>query len=81
LDDVLFGHIDDLGTFEKRGVLDISFIYKFFDYYVEVIWENKEIRKYIEWQRSGDESDSDVYDNFEYIYNKCKSYGEAKRKK
>ncbi|MGO8763255.1 MAG: hypothetical protein ACLQUS_14820 [Desulfobaccales bacterium] len=81
VDDELLGQIDDLGTFEKRGILDISMIYEIFDYYIEEIWENEEIRKYVEWQRTGDESCSDIYDNLEYIYNKCKSYGEAKRKK
>ncbi len=80
LDDKLLGHIDDLGTFEKRGILDISMIYEFFDYYIEATWENGEIKKYVEWQRTGDEKNSDVYDNLEYIYNKCKSFGEAKRK-
>lgn len=79
IDDNLLGHFEDLGNFEKYGILDISFIYNWFNFYIEMTWDNNQIKKYINWLREGNESSYDIYENFEYIYNKCKSYGEAKR--
>jgi|GEM_PF-844045 len=77
IDDDLLGHIDDLGTFEKRRILDISIIYELFEYYITEAWENEEINKYVQWQRVGNESYRDIYDNFEYIYNKCRQRGSS----
>jgi hypothetical protein len=79
LDDDLLGHFDDLGTFEKRGILDISLIYDVFSYYIELVWENEEIQKYIKWQQADNKDFGDVFENFEYIYRKCKSFGSTKR--
>jgi hypothetical protein len=81
IDDNLLGHFEDLGYFEKNGTLDISFIYNWFSFYIEMIWESDEIRKYVNWQREGDVNSSDIYENFEYLYNKCRSYREAKTRR
>jgi hypothetical protein len=79
IDDELLGYFDDLGTFEKRGILDVSLIYDVFSYYIELVWENEEIQKYIKWQQAESEDFVDMFENFEYIYQKCKSFGNAKR--
>ncbi|MEN3038818.1 MAG: hypothetical protein ABDI07_06665 [Candidatus Kryptonium sp.] len=79
IDDYLLGHFEDIGLFEKKGVLDIEMVYEEFDWYIELVYENEEIQKYITYLREKEEKLVDVYDNFEYIYKKCKSYGEAKR--
>ena len=74
IDNLLLGHLEDLGVFEKKGVVDIDMIYELFDYYIEVCWENEEIKNYINYQ-----GDGDIYENFFYIYEKCKSLGIAKK--
>lgn len=81
LDDDLLGYFDDLGTLEKRGILDISLIYDVFSYYIEIVWENEEIQKYIKWQQADNKDFGDMFENFEYIYRKCKSFGATKRNK
>ncbi len=79
LDDDLLGYFDDLGTYEKKGILDISLVYDVFSFYIELVWENEEIQKYIKWQQDDDEDFGDMFENFEYIYKKCKYFGEARR--
>ncbi|HVA96036.1 MAG TPA: hypothetical protein VND99_00110 [Candidatus Acidoferrales bacterium] len=74
VDDLILGHFEDLGIFEKKGYIDIEEIYELFDYYIENTWENSAIQEYLEKLSNG----SDIYDNFKYLYYKCKSYGEAK---
>lgn len=80
IDDELLGHFDDLGSFEKRDILDISLIYDLSSYYLETVWENEEIQKYIKWQRAQEQDFNDIFEDFEYIYKKCMSFGIAKRK-
>ena len=47
LDNFLLNHFDDLGQFYKGGVLNMEYIYSGFDYYVELIHENEQIKKYL----------------------------------
>lgn len=75
IDDLLLGHLEDLGTFEKNGVIDIDMLYELFDYYISKSWKNEEIKNYMEYS-----GDKEIYCNFTYIYKKCKSFGEAKRR-
>lgn len=79
MDDFVLGILEDVGTFEKRGILDIGLVYDFFDYYIDIVWNNCAIRKYIEYAREG-QSNGDVYENIEFIFNKLKSYQDAKNK-
>jgi len=58
-----------MGYFEKSGALPIDLIYEFFDWSLEICWENKEIQKYIEAERKS--TGIDAYKNFEAIYKKC----------
>jgi len=79
IDDLLLGHFEDVGLFEKTNVVDISMVYEEFDYYLYTTHRNKQIEKYLEHCREGEDND-DTYDKFSYIYEKCRSYGKLKRK-
>ncbi len=80
IDDLLLGHFEDVGLFEKTNVVNIDMVYEEFDYYICITHENKEIKKYLEYCRKGDGND-DIYDKFSDIYEKCQSYGKLKKKK
>ncbi|MGD0280555.1 MAG: hypothetical protein ABSC11_14810, partial [Smithella sp.] len=62
IDDFLLSHFEDLGLYKKKKLLDIDYIYHGFDWYVECIYDNKEIKKYLKWA-TNDESSADSYDN------------------
>ncbi|HUD04602.1 MAG TPA: hypothetical protein VMR59_01290 [Patescibacteria group bacterium] len=72
IDDLILGHFEDLGVFEKKGVVDIEMVYELFDYYIETCKENSEVEKYLV------NAEGDVYENLNYIYKKCKSFGAFK---
>jgi hypothetical protein len=78
VDDLLLGHFEDIGLFERKGILDIEMVYEEFEWYIRTVFENSEVNKYIQSERK---DESDVYDKFEYIYNKCKSFGKNKMEK
>jgi hypothetical protein len=80
VDDLLLGHFDDLGLFERKRFIKIDMVYEMFSWYIERVRDNREIDRYIESQRNDPEhpEDKDIYDNFDYIYKKCKSFGQAK---
>lgn len=52
--------------------MDIKYVYQSFDWYIQLVYENCAIQKYVKWQRKQNNS-GDVYIYFEYIANKCKS--------
>lgn len=76
VDDFLLGHFEDVGIFEQKGALDIEMVYEEFSWYLETAWENCAIKKYI--NKSREEDGEDIYDKFEYINDKCKSFGKVK---
>jgi hypothetical protein len=78
IDENLLNHFDDLGLFERKGIIKLDMVYSMFDWYIEDCWDNKEISKYIMYSRRG--GDKDAFQNFEYIYNECKRYKENKEK-
>jgi hypothetical protein len=69
IDDILLGHFEDIGIFEQSGILDIKMIYEEFSWYIETVYKNCEIQRYIEHERA---NDKEIYNKFEYIYHKCK---------
>ena len=80
IDDLLIGHLDDVGRFEKNGLLDIHTAYSTFGYYVlELVGENEEekteVRKYL-----NDQECQGNYDDLEYIYEEFVSYKNVKNK-
>lgn len=80
IDDYLLGYFEDMGSFEKYGLLDIGHVYDYFDWYIENCWNNEEIKKYITQQRNEEKDGDDIYENFEYIFNKCCSFEKSKNK-
>ena len=80
IDDLLIGHFDDVGRFEKEGLLDIHIAYSTFGYYIlELVGENEgektEVRKYL-----NDQECQGNYDDLEYIYKEFVSYKNMKNK-
>jgi len=79
IDDLLWGHFEDIGLLERKGILNIEMVYEGFGWYIQITYENSEIKKYIESEEN--EEHKDIYDNLKYIYSKCKKFGEKKQKK
>lgn len=69
IDDLLLGHFEDLGMLRQARVLDFRMTYEMFSWYIEIVWENEEIQKYIKSEQEGDES---IYEAFEGLYEECK---------
>ena len=51
IDDLLLGNFEEISLFYEQGLLDMKSIYAGFDWYIETVYKNKEIQKYIDWQR------------------------------
>ena len=77
MDDFILMHLEDLGFLYKKGEMGIEDINQLFGYYIVIVWENPEIKKYIDWVR---EVDSDIYSNFEHLYHSLKIYEEENQK-
>jgi hypothetical protein len=71
IDDFLLGHLEDAGLLLKNNVIGIKDAEQQFEYYVTLVYENKEIKRYIDWAR-GD--DTDIYSNLKFLYEKLKEF-------
>jgi hypothetical protein len=69
IDDILLGHFEDIGIFEQSGILDNKMIYEEFAWYIETIYKNREIQRYIEHERA---NDIEINNRLKYIYYKSK---------
>jgi hypothetical protein len=69
VDDFLLGHFEDLGMLKAKNIIDIDMVYGSFSWYIEMVWKNREIQKYIEVQRK--EEGQNIYEHFEDIYVAC----------
>jgi hypothetical protein len=76
MDDLVLGHFEDVGFLEKKGLVDIEMVENQFSWYIGVVFENPEIQAYLKSQT--EYISSDIYENFKYIYIKCKAFGKAK---
>ena len=72
IDDYVLNHLEDLGYLYKQGLLTREMIYDQFSYFVEAAFDNTEIGKYIEWQRSLPRG-QDIFSDAETIYESVKS--------
>jgi hypothetical protein len=90
IDDILLMHFEDVGLIYKiqfnKGMkwfnkhkckTLLKILYEGFSYYVDVMHENDQVKKYIEASRSIS-SGADIYSNFDFIYNEFKKYREIK---
>jgi hypothetical protein len=75
IDDILLGHFEDIGIFEENGILDIKMIYEEFSWYIETVYKNYEIQRYLKNER---DDDKEIYSKFEHIYYKCKKLEQSK---
>lgn len=78
VDESLLGHIEDLGILAENNILDISMIYEEFSWYIETCLQYSHIKDYIDHQRK--KEGWDIYDKAEYIFDKCKKFGQKKIK-
>ncbi len=76
IDDFLIGYFEDLGSYERKALIDIEGIYDGFSWYIGIIWKNEEIQKFIKSQKN--EIYGDIGVSFKYIYEKIDSYSKAK---
>lgn len=47
IDDLLLGHLDDIGWYEKHKLIDPDTIEEMFGYYIDECFKNEEIQKYL----------------------------------
>ena len=73
IDDLLLSPFDDLETYLLNKMINLEYAYSGFGWYVETIFENHEIQKYLKWMRSDKES-KDEYKNVDDLYKKFKKY-------
>ena len=50
VDDFLLGHLQDIGLFWTRGLVDMKDVCSYFYWYIHTTWKNPEIRKYVHSQ-------------------------------
>lgn len=75
IDDYILGHFEDMGMSLKMGVIDVGEVYLNYGWYIIFFWENKEIKKYIDWCRAkykDSASANYIYSN--YLYNEMKKF-------
>lgn len=72
IEDILLGPLEDIGLLLENGIIKIDMVYPEFCYYVKRIYENNEIRKYIEDIKKVD--GEDIYKYLETLYCRCKEY-------
>jgi hypothetical protein len=65
VDDLLLGFFDDLGWYEKKGLIDLKTIKQAFGYYICESYENEQVKLYL-----ADEDNEGNYGDFRYIYDK-----------
>ncbi len=78
IDEYLLNLFEDIGSFEKKGLINIRDVYDNFDWYITAIWNNEEVRKYTNYDIENEKDGDDISEDFIYIYGKCKSYRKAK---
>lgn len=70
VDDLLLGHFDDVGRFERKGLIDIETAYHTFGYYFhELVENNQAVKKMLEH-----EDNKGAYSDLEYINKKFKAH-------
>ncbi|MGA2518651.1 MAG: hypothetical protein ABSG44_19175 [Thermodesulfobacteriota bacterium] len=76
VDDLLLGHFEDVGFLENKGLINIEMAEYQFGWYIITVFENPEIKAYLNSQ--AETISPDIYTNFKYIYEKCKSFQKVK---
>ncbi len=61
VDDLLLGHFEDLAMLRSKNVLARDMIYEMFSWYMQTVWDNPEIRRYV---KNEQERDPKIYAGF-----------------
>ncbi|MFI5161441.1 MAG: hypothetical protein ACHQHN_09195 [Sphingobacteriales bacterium] len=69
IDDFL-GYFEDIGKFERQGLIAIDNVYNSFSWYISIAADNNAINQYLKTQKN---RGHDFFENFKYISRKCKS--------
>ncbi len=72
VDDILLGPMEDIGVFEKLGLVSLKEVYEVFVTYINICVESPGLKEYLEWSRK-DPEDCDVYDNLLHLYERLKA--------
>lgn len=80
VDDVLLGPLEDVGLLLRNNMVSLDEAYEQFDSYVQICAEDKAIGEYLRLARDG-EGNEDVYDGFQYLYERLEEAGPAIRDK
>jgi hypothetical protein len=75
VDDELLGHFEDIGLLLERGALDVEMVDETFGTYIEEVWDDAEIHRYIE---ACHVDDPETWTKFEYLHSECMKYQERK---
>jgi len=79
IDDFLLQHLEDLGLLFYKGMITIEDADQQFEYYLKTIFEDNEIKAYINWARE-QANDNDIYSKFELLYHSVELYEKRQRK-
>ena len=80
IDDLLLGIFEDLGTFERKGAIELEDVYVIFDTYVMDCLNNRTIKEYLKICRRGKDN-IDVYAELRLLARRLKNIEPKMRKK
>jgi hypothetical protein len=72
VDDLILGILEDVGMFQRKGVIEIEDVYVIFDTYVMDCIENPAIQRYLEFSRKG-RGNKDVWAEFRLLARRLKA--------
>lgn len=73
VEDYLLNHFEDLNMYRKNGIIGPEYLYNGFAWYVESVFENKDIQKLLDWLNTGTGL-NDSYIGFREIYQFFQEY-------
>ncbi len=81
IDDLVLGPLEDLGALEadRRGLISFDLIYDFFSWYICRIWENEEIKRYVNGARKERRGAVDLYCRLQSLAERCIQRESAER--
>jgi hypothetical protein len=71
IDDLILGILEDVGMFQRKGVITLEDVYGVFDTYVVEINDNPAIREYMKYSRGG-RGNADVWAEFRMLVKRLK---------
>jgi hypothetical protein len=75
IDKYLLNPMTDLALNVEWGAIDLKEVYAAYGYYIEVVWGNAEIQKYIQWNAGIYENEPDGgYQHIQKLYDSMQSY-------